>query len=540
MEEEKELEAPVRVRLAFANRHLLTKEQISQGFGRSWAAIRPELATVADFTRDISSRFGLSCSSSHGIVLSMDGFILPPFESTSIFRDNDMLRVKRKVGKDKKTDLAVPDKELQIIGKKVIDKQTFSSTNDVVLLEDGANASRMKKSIKKSKKRTLTESISTKGEHKELNKRLKLMANERPVIICESNCGIPAVEAPCQKHTTNQETNAPVVASERDKEVICTHQNTSSEHMGGQEFHGKDAISKKQKSLMLQKFKDKFIEMDEAIDEVEESEEDIDFESLCPLTYLPARGDIIAYRLVETSSGRPELSVFRVGKVIKFDPIRMLILLGPVRKYPIFPDGEISESQKSLYKEDGSLEVDFGSLVDLRLVKESESGMGYSRSKFTWEFGTGSHSAGGICKNVSSSWQAGEVSNAKEATGCRWGTWALNNSRSGASNPHWGPNGDRFGSRCSFSRGINGNNNEDSAWEVNGEATNTDGTTQTQENGWDTWAPNTSRGSSHRSHMGQLCNGFGSRGGFSRGGRSGRGGRRGRGGRYYNPKFSNY
>jgi hypothetical protein len=43
--------------------------------------------------------------------------------------------------------------------------------------------------------------------------------------------------------------------------------------------------------------------------------------------------------------------------VIKFDPITMLILLGPVPRYPIFPDGETSESQKSVYKEDGTLEV---------------------------------------------------------------------------------------------------------------------------------------------------------------------------------------
>jgi hypothetical protein len=43
--------------------------------------------------------------------------------------------------------------------------------------------------------------------------------------------------------------------------------------------------------------------------------------------------------------------------VIKFDPIMMIILLGPVPQYPIFPDGETSESQKSIYKEDGTLEV---------------------------------------------------------------------------------------------------------------------------------------------------------------------------------------
>ncbi|XP_078154252.1 uncharacterized protein LOC144549404 isoform X3 [Carex rostrata] len=641
----KKLKAPVRVQLVFADRHLLTKElrsQEFQGTRRIWAAIRPEFATVADFARDISNRFGLRCSSIDDLVLEIDGDPLPPFEPTSLFEDNDIISVSQKIGQGKKKAVAIPDEEREIEGNKINEKQTVLSNNGILLIENGENASQKKKinkKKKKKKKRALTEVIGTEREHKEMEspeeskkKKLKLTANERPVTI----------EASCQNNTINQETNVPVTASERNKEVNCTSQNTCSEHRGGQE-----------KSMMLHNFKDKFemakdshgaiqgngigaglstgqengprtdkitagsspwrprsnldgpnapspsnmqkswiqsdgqkektsqakINNSVSTDEVEESddEDDIDFDSFYPLTCLPTEGDIIAYRLVETF-GRPELSFFRVGKVIKFDPITMRILLGPVSEYPIFPDGEISESQRSLYKEDGTLEIDFGSLVDLRLVEESESGKGYGKSKVTtWENETGSHSAwkttgtcnaneetktnwgawapstsrdgaswrgrgqrgsriqscsgsrgrnGGIHKNVNSAWQTGGPSNANEATNYCQAPWGMNNSRYGTSNPRRGQNGNRFGARGSFSRGMNdrAGNNDNSAWEANTEATNGN-KPQTQENGWDTWQPNPSRPGASWSYRG-------SGGGFSRGTR------RGRGGRYSNPKFN--
>lgn len=74
-------------------------------------------------------------------------------------------------------------------------------------------------------------------------------------------------------------------------------------------------------------------------------------------------------------------------------------------------------------------------------------------------------------------------------------------------------------------------NNDNSAWEANREVTNANEQTQTQENGWDTWAPNTSRASASWSHMGQNSSGLRSGGGFPRVTR------RDRGGRFSNPKF---
>ncbi|KAM7528004.1 hypothetical protein LguiB_031414 [Lonicera macranthoides] len=105
----------------------------------------------------------------------------------------------------------------------------------------------------------------------------------------------------------------------------------------------------------------------------------IDFDKLPPLPSLPKEGDMIAYRLLELSSSwTPELSSFRVGRVSSFDPQSTRVLLTPVSEYPIISeklDEDSSEMQpeNSLYREDGSLEIEFSSLDDVRIVKHSDS-----------------------------------------------------------------------------------------------------------------------------------------------------------------------
>ncbi|XP_010251018.1 PREDICTED: coilin isoform X2 [Nelumbo nucifera] len=110
-------------------------------------------------------------------------------------------------------------------------------------------------------------------------------------------------------------------------------------------------------------------------DEGETADGAIDFDSLTTLASLPKEGDVIAYRLVELSSSWcPELSPFRVGKVSWYDSGSNMVMLLPVSEYPIVSDqkadGDASEMQldTSLYKEDGSLEIDLASLVDVRVV----------------------------------------------------------------------------------------------------------------------------------------------------------------------------
>ncbi|CAN6351595.1 unnamed protein product [Urochloa humidicola] len=108
--------------------------------------------------------------------------------------------------------------------------------------------------------------------------------------------------------------------------------------------------------------------------------EPLDFESLYPLTRLPKEGDLIAYRLVELSSSMsPELSSYRVGKVLIYDPISLRIILLPVPEYPIVTEENKPEDESDMfvdlspYKEDGSLEIEYSSLLDVRLLKGIES-----------------------------------------------------------------------------------------------------------------------------------------------------------------------
>lgn len=115
-------------------------------------------------------------------------------------------------------------------------------------------------------------------------------------------------------------------------------------------------------------------------EEGKSTSEPLDFGRLYPLTRLPKEGDLIVYRLVELSSSWcPEISPYRVGKVLIYDLISMRIILLPVPEYTIIMK-EITIEDKSdapvdisPYKEDGSLEIEYSSLLDVRLLKGSES-----------------------------------------------------------------------------------------------------------------------------------------------------------------------
>ncbi|KAL1186403.1 hypothetical protein V6Z11_A01G176000 [Gossypium hirsutum] len=102
---------------------------------------------------------------------------------------------------------------------------------------------------------------------------------------------------------------------------------------------------------------------------------DMDFDKLMPYSSLPKEGDLVAYRLVELSSTwTPELCSFRVGEISHYNAESNRIMLTPVPGYPNAfekkTDEEASElPDTSLYREDGSLEIDYSSLIDVRLVK---------------------------------------------------------------------------------------------------------------------------------------------------------------------------
>ncbi|CAH9071177.1 unnamed protein product [Cuscuta europaea] len=103
----------------------------------------------------------------------------------------------------------------------------------------------------------------------------------------------------------------------------------------------------------------------------------IDFAKLPSLSDVPKEGDVIAYRLLEVSSNwTAELSPYHVGKILSFNSKSSRASLMPVAGYPFYSTknkpGEDECTMKldsSLYREDGSLEIDLSSLVDVRAVK---------------------------------------------------------------------------------------------------------------------------------------------------------------------------
>ncbi|VVA13303.1 PREDICTED: coilin [Prunus dulcis] len=88
----------VRLRVTFKERHILSKSQKTEGLKRSWVLLKPHHRTVSDLAAHLLHAFDLNASCPDGLLISMDGFVLPPFESTSIFRDKDIISVKRKGG----------------------------------------------------------------------------------------------------------------------------------------------------------------------------------------------------------------------------------------------------------------------------------------------------------------------------------------------------------------------------------------------------------------------------------------------------------
>ncbi|XP_062158326.1 coilin isoform X2 [Alnus glutinosa] len=101
----------------------------------------------------------------------------------------------------------------------------------------------------------------------------------------------------------------------------------------------------------------------------------IDFDKLTPYTSFPNEGDVVAYRLIELSSSwTPELSAFRVGKISHYDPVNNRIKLVTVPEYPIdfekmAEEQSAAQSDTSLYGEDGSLKINYSSLLHVRIVK---------------------------------------------------------------------------------------------------------------------------------------------------------------------------
>ncbi|XP_059657823.1 coilin isoform X2 [Cornus florida] len=113
----------VRLRLAFEDRHILSKSQKSNGLKRSWLLLKPQLETISDLSSHLIDVFDLDRSCPNGILLSMDGFVLPLFESTSILKDKDIISVKKK-GALLLSDITKLDDEVKLIEEEeIVEKQ---------------------------------------------------------------------------------------------------------------------------------------------------------------------------------------------------------------------------------------------------------------------------------------------------------------------------------------------------------------------------------------------------------------------------------
>ncbi|XP_027334648.1 coilin [Abrus precatorius] len=86
----------VRLRLVFEDRRMLSKSKKKEGLKRCWFLLKPQHNTISDVTSQLQNTFHLHRTCPHGIILSMDGFVLPSFESTCILKDKDIVCVKRK------------------------------------------------------------------------------------------------------------------------------------------------------------------------------------------------------------------------------------------------------------------------------------------------------------------------------------------------------------------------------------------------------------------------------------------------------------
>ncbi|KAL8037805.1 hypothetical protein ABFX02_11G061700 [Erythranthe guttata] len=86
-----------RIRLVFRDDDILTETQKSDGLNRSWVLLKPyQNDTVSDVASHLLHAFQLHQSCPHGLLLSVSGFVLPPFESTGILKDDEVIRVRKR------------------------------------------------------------------------------------------------------------------------------------------------------------------------------------------------------------------------------------------------------------------------------------------------------------------------------------------------------------------------------------------------------------------------------------------------------------
>ncbi|KAM3706208.1 hypothetical protein ACJW31_03G136500 [Castanea mollissima] len=482
----------VRVRLEFKQRHLLKKSQLKEGLKRSWFLLKPEIETISDLTTHLLHNFDLLRSCPNGLILFMDGFVLPPFESTCILKDKDIVCVRRKGDKvfdsikagDRVDSIVVVDEDVEeqgvVDGLKLLANDEFDKECDEC--DDCGHERKVSKKRKASRK--LHSPKRKKSKVAATDKCLVVPEDDQTNVHAEDNGNLHHSEALLKKRVKKDKSSK--LPGERDKSSalgsneksngttkstpnvkrFCQLQENGNESVNVSHGPGETKkqylgqIAKKDEESPVkdtQKVSEEQKQPDEDSDEegdvvpivirpghirfgrpskdadpsVQQNEipressqwngitckkkgqkwgieknashkwndrmswnqessdmrtserktpatNPIDFDKLLPYTSMPKEGDVIAYRLIELSSSwTPELSTFRVGKISRYYPESKRIFLVTVPEYPIDSKKIAEESEEeygaqpaaSLYGEDGSLKIDYSSLVDVRIVK---------------------------------------------------------------------------------------------------------------------------------------------------------------------------
>ncbi|XP_050276460.1 coilin isoform X5 [Quercus robur] len=490
----------VRVRLEFKQRHLLKKSQLKEGLKRSWFLLKPEIETISDLTTHLLHNFDLLRSCPNGLILFMDGFVLPPFESTCILKDKDIVCVRRKGDKvfdsikagDGVDSIVVVDEDVEeqgvVDGLKLLANEEFDKECDEcddcgherkvskkrkasrklhspkrkkskvaatdnclavpeddqtnVHAEDNGNLHHSgvlpKKRVKKDKSSKLPgerDKSSALGSNEKRNDTTKSTPNVKRFCQLQEN-GNESVNVSHGPGETKKQYQGQIVKKDDEQSPVKDKQKVSEEHEQPDEDSdeegdvvpivirpghirfgrpSKDADPSVQQNEMPRensqwngitckkkgqkwgiektashKWNDRMSWNQESSD-MRTSERKtpatnpIDFDKLSPYTSMPKEGDVIAYRLIELSSSwTPELSTFRVGKISRYYPESKRIFLVTVPEYPIDFEKIAEESEEeygaqpaaSLYGEDGSLKIDYSSLVDVRIVKHGNFNSG--------------------------------------------------------------------------------------------------------------------------------------------------------------------
>lgn len=126
--------ARLRLRLVFDDRGMLTKSQKLEGLKHSWILLKPHFLTVSDVVSYVFHRFDLSNACPNGIVLSMDGFVLPGFESTAILKDGDLISVKKREPGLRDLPKAI-ERAKTLIEDAIVDKQPLPSGTELLANE---------------------------------------------------------------------------------------------------------------------------------------------------------------------------------------------------------------------------------------------------------------------------------------------------------------------------------------------------------------------------------------------------------------------